>query len=215
VTRGLACGALLGLALALPTGVPAAATNPGPPPTLASTRALVTKLARSGRGEVPVTVSRGDPLGGPDRVDQGRLALEPPDRVRLDFAATGERIALRGDGGEWVQPSTRQMVKIRREQAGLATWLWEVFLAGGADAFAEHASGERRYTLEPRDPNAGLPGRITVTIDPKGLPSEVRFTEPDGTETRYRFRGWSFRSAQGAKAFTLSAPKGYATVDLP
>lgn len=211
--------AILALALALaPGGASLAAGKQAAKPTpatLASTRALVAKLAGSGRGEARVTVSRGDPLGGPDRVDEGRLALEPPDRVRLDFGATGERIALRGDGGEWVQPATRQMVKIRREQAGLATWLWEVFLAGGADAFAERVSGERRYTLEPRDPQAGLPARITVATDPKGLPAEVRFSEPDGTETRYRFRGWSFRAAQGARAFTLSAPKGYATVDLP
>jgi hypothetical protein len=215
------------------SGVVGAAAGAGPGleaapaahPALHSTRALVGKLAKSGRGEVPVTVSRADPLGGPDHVDEGRLSLEPPDRVRLDFATTGERIALRGDGGEWVQPQTRQMVKIRRDQAGLATWLWEVFLAGGADAFVEQAAGPeaagkpapggKRFMLEPRDRNAGLPGKITIQTDSNGLPSEVRFTDPDGAETRYRFRGWSFRAAKGAKAFTLSAPHGYATVDLP
>jgi len=218
------------LALALSIGgasVANAGAGPAPAshPALVSTRALVAKLAKSGRGEVPVTVSRGDPLGGPDHVDEGRLSLEPPNRVRLDFAATGERIALRGDGGEWVQPQARQMVKIRREQAGLAAWLWEVFLAGGADAFVEQAAvsqaagsqaaGERRYTLEPRDREAGLPGRISIQIDASGLPLEVRFTDTDGTEAKYRFHAWSFRSARGAKAFTLSAPHGYATVDLP
>jgi outer membrane lipoprotein-sorting protein len=215
---GIAC------AFALSIGAVCAAAGaesaPAAHPALRSTRALVAKLAKSGRGEAPVTVSRGDPLGGPDHVDEGRLALEPPDRMRLDFAATGERIALRGDGGEWVQPQARQMVRIRREQAGLATWLWEVFLEGGAEAFVEEPAGstregERRYTLEPRDREAGLPGRITIQIDSKGLPSEVRFTDTDGTEARYRFRGWSFRAARGGKAFTLSAPHGYAVVDLP
>jgi outer membrane lipoprotein-sorting protein len=211
-----ACVALvLALAAGLSSAALGAGSAPATHPTLHSTRALVARLGKSGRGEVPVTVSRGDPLGGPDQVDEGRLSLEPPDRVRLDFAATGERIALRGDGGEWVQPRAQQMVKIRREQAGLAAWLWEVFLAGGADAFVERASGERRYTLEPRDREAGLPGRITIQIDSQGLPSEVRFTEADGSEARYRFRGWSFRAARGAKAFTLSAPHGYAVVDLP
>mgnify|MGYP001195749181 CR=1 FL=1 len=105
--------AILALALALaPAGAGLAAGKPAAKPTpatLASTRTLVAKLAGSGRGEARVTVSRGDPLGGPDRVDEGRLALEPPDRVRLDFGATGERIALRGDGGEWVQPATRPL----------------------------------------------------------------------------------------------------------
>lgn len=227
------CGALaltFGLLGTLATGVVGARAGAGPGleappavhPALHSTRTLVGRLAKSGRGEVPVTVSRADPLGGPDHVDQGRLSLEPPDRVRLDFAATGERIALRGDGGEWVQPQARQMVKIRREQAGLATWLWEVFLAGGADAFVERAAGPgeaapggKGFILEPRDRNAGIPGKITIQTDAKGLPSEVRFTDPDGAETRYRFRGWSFRAAQGAGAFTLSAPHGYTTVDLP
>jgi len=222
VTLGAAIAIAWALALASGTLRAAAGAEPAPAshPALRSTRALVAKLAQSGRGEAPVTVSRGDPLGGPDHVDEGRLALEPPDRVRLDFAATGERIALRGDGGEWVQPRARQMVKIRRAQAGLATWLWEVFLEGGADAFVEQvasptAGSERRYTLEPRDREAGLPGRITIQIDAKGLPLEVRFTDTDGTEARYRFRGWSFRAAKGGKAFTLSAPHGYATVDLP
>jgi len=153
--RARSCCAALGLvvlALSLPPGPAGAAgtgASPATAPGLASTRTLVARL-RAGRGEAAVTVTRGDPLGGPDRVDQGQVALEPPDRVRLDFAKTGERIALRGDGGEWVQPAAKQLVRIRREQAGLATWLWEVFLAGGSEAFAERSSGERRFTLEPR-----------------------------------------------------------------
>lgn len=210
----LARAAALTLVLALATHGIADATLAQSPP-LAATRTLAAKLAHSGRGEAAVTVARSDPMGGPDREDKGQLVLEPPDRVRLDFGQTGERIALRGDGGEWVQPASKQMVKIRREQAGLAAWLWEVFLQGGGDAFGEHASGERRYTLEPRDRDSGLPGKITITLDPRGLPSEVRFVESEGVEIRYRFRSWSFRAAKGAKAFTLTAPRGYAVVDLP
>jgi outer membrane lipoprotein-sorting protein len=204
-------------ALAAANRAPAATRSGTSPanPALAATRGLVAKLAGSGRGEAPVVVSQSDPMGGPDREDRARLALEPPDRVRLDFSRTGERIALRGDGGEWLQPAARQLVRIRREQAGLSSWLWEVFLKGGGDAFAERASGEGRYTLEPRDHDAGLPGRITVALDAGGLPAEVRFVESDGVEIRYRFSGWSFRAAKGSRAFTLSAPHGYAVVDLP
>jgi outer membrane lipoprotein-sorting protein len=215
----LARAAWLSLVLAsAPIGTADAALAPNPP--LAATRTLAARLAHSGRGEAPVAVSRSDPMGGPDREDKGQLVLEPPDRVRLDFAKTGERIALRGDGGEWVQPAAKQMVRISREQAGLAAWLWEVFLAGGGDAFSEQASGERssgerRYTLEPRDREAGLPARITITLDAHGLPAEVRFVESEGVEIRYHFKSWSFRAARGARAFALTAPHGYAVVDLP
>jgi hypothetical protein len=204
------------LALAAATGAaaspPAKAAAVAP---LAATRTLVSQLARSGRGEASVTVTREDPLGGPERVDRGRLALEVPDRVRLEFPSTGERLAVRGDGGEWVQPAVKQVVRIRAEQAGLAAWLWEVFLTGGSEAFAERAQGGRRFALVPRDDEAGLPERIDVTVDAKGLPEQVGFTGADGVAVRYRFTGWRFRSPRGPAAFTLSTPTGYTVVDLP
>jgi hypothetical protein len=175
----------------------------------------VAKLAHSGRGEASVTVTREDPLGGPERVDRGRLALEVPDRVRLEFPSTGERLAVRGGGGEWVQPAARQMVRIRPDQAGLAAWLWEVFLTGGREAFAEESQGTRRFALAPRDPESGLPERIEVAVDAKGLPEQVAFTGPDGVAVRYRFKGWRFLAARGTAAFTLAAPAGYTVVELP
>lgn len=198
------------------SAAPAAASPATPVVTpLSSTRPLAAKLARVGRGEVAVTVSRADPLGGPERVDRGQLALEVPDRMRLDFQATGERLAVRGDGGEWVQPAAKQMVRIRPEQVGLASWLWEVFLSGGSDAFRERPRGERRYTLTPLDREAGLPDSIDVRVDAKGLPEQVAFIDVDGLGVRYQFRGWRFMAALGTRAFTLDAPPGYTVVDLP
>jgi outer membrane lipoprotein-sorting protein len=209
------------LALASPFAAASAADHAAPSApatahaTLAATRTLAAKLARSGRGEASVTVTREDPLGGPEQVDRGRLALEIPDRVRLEFPSTGEKLAVRGDGGEWVQPAHRQMVRIRPEQAGLAAWLWEVFLTGGSDAFAEQALAERRYALEPRDGEAGLPERIEVTVDAKGLPEQVAFTGEDGVAVRYRFKGWRFLAPKGSAAFKLPAPAGYTVVEMP
>lgn len=196
------------LALALPSGTAAAAGG------LAATRVLVAKLA-AGRGEAAIVVARADPMGGPDRVERGRITLEPPDRVRLDFAASGERITLRGDGGEWIQPGARQMVRLDAAQAGMAGWLWEVFLKGGTTDFGERMVGVRRLVLQPRDRDSGLPDSITVVLDPRGLPAQVAFADPGGGETRYRFQGWSFARARGAGAFRLSAPRGYAVLDLP
>jgi hypothetical protein len=161
-----------------------------------------------------VTMTQTDPMGGPDVVQRGRIALEPPDRVRLEFT-TGERIALRGDGGEWIQPSARQMVRLKREQAGMASWLWEVFLHGGTGGFTEQATGPGRFRLVPRDRDAGLPEAITVLLDARRLPAEIEYQEGGGALIRYRFRAWRFARPRGARDFTLTAPAGYATVDVP
>jgi len=181
---------------------------------LSSTRSLVRKLKAAGRGQAAFTMTQTDPMGGADVVQRGRIALEPPDRVRLDFTATGERITLRGDGGEWIQPSARQMVRLGREQAGMANWLWEVLLQGGTTAFTERAKGPGRFLLTPRDRDAGLPEGITVLVDARGFPAEIEYTEGGGA-TRYRFRDWRFTRAQGPRGFTLTVPRGYETVAVP
>jgi outer membrane lipoprotein-sorting protein len=200
------------LAFLLVIGLAGAALAAG---EIAATRSLVRKLSAAGRGQAMFTMTQTDPMGGPDVVQRGRIALEPPDRVRLDFNPTGERIAVRGDGGEWIQPSARQMVRLGREQAGVASWLWEVFLQGGTTGFTERTRGPGRYLLTPRDRDAGLPEGITVLVDARGLPAEIEYTEGGGAVTRYRFRSWRFMRPQGPRGFILAAPGGYATVDLP
>ena len=207
-----AVGASLALLLVLVLGLAGATLAAG---ELTATRPLVRKLSAAGRGQAAFTMTQTDPMGGPDVVQRGRIALEPPDRVRLDFTPTGERIAVRGDGGEWIQPSARQMVRLEREQAGMASWLWEVFLQGGTTAFTERTKGPGRYRLTPRDRDAGLPEGITVLVDARGLPAEVEYAEPGGAVTRYRFRSWRFMRARGARDFTLTAPRGYETVEVP
>lgn len=216
--RRLGCVAALALALALPHAAGAAAPRSETPRAgagLVSTRALVAKLKASGRGEASITVTLTDPLGGADHVQAGRLALEPRDRVRLDFAATGERVAVRGDAGEWIQPQARQMVRLGPDQAGMAAWLWEILMQGGTGGFSERAAGPRRHVLTPRDPEAGLPESIVVALDAAGLPTRIEFTESPGVTTRYRFKGWRFMRPRGAPGFTLSAPRGYSVVELP
>lgn len=200
---------LLALALAVVAAPAPAETG------LRSTRALVAKLAAAGRGECGITVTVADLLGGPDRVDRGRLALEPPDRARLDFPATGEKLAVRGDGGTWVQPTARQVIRMTAEQVGLAAWLWEAFMKGGQSEFSERAQGGGRYELVPREEASGLPDRVTIAIDGRGLPATIEFEEAGGGLTRYRFEGWRFRAARGAAAFRLATPAGYTEVTMP
>lgn len=181
---------------------------------LSATRSLLRELKAAGRGQAAFTMTQTDPMGGPDVVQRGRIALEPPDRVRLDFTATGERIALRGDGGEWIQPAARQMVRLGREQAGMANWLWEVLLQGGTTAFYE-LSVSGHFILRPRETDRSLPEGITVRLDARGLPAEIEYAEGGGAVTRYRFRSWRFMRRQGPRGFTLTAPGGYATVEVP
>ncbi|MEK7824298.1 MAG: hypothetical protein AAB290_04565 [Candidatus Eisenbacteria bacterium] len=204
---------VLGVALALALASRAEAT----PPTggLAATRTLVARLAAAGRGETAVTLTRSDPMGGPAQVERGRLALEPPDRVRLDFPGSGERIAVRGDGGEWVQPAARQMVRLKREQTARVAGLWEVFLRGGNERFAERVAGERRFVLEARESEEGLPERITVFLDARGLPVALEMDDWAGGGVRYAFKAWRFSRPSGARAFVLRPPSGFTVVDLP
>ena len=185
---------------------------------LASTRALRARLATTGRATASITVSLPDPLGGPARVERGRLALEPPDRMRLDFPASGERIAVRRDGGEWVQPAMRQLVRIQPEQAALASWLWDVFLRGGVDRFRERSTGNRRFTLVPRNQKGvpdDLPGGLGIVLDRRGLPARLEIGDSAGGGASYVFEGWRFARPRGTRAFVLGAPPGYSVVDLP
>ncbi len=216
-SRRLIIAAGVALAFVLPQVVRPAARADAPRKNngLAATRSLVAKLSALGRGEASITVTLTDPMGGPDVVQAGRLALEPPDRVRLDFPASGERIALRGEAGEWIQPQAQQMVRLGREQAGMAAWLWEILMQGGTGGFSERSTGTRRYALEPRDRDAGLPEGISVKLDARGLPVAIEFAQSPGVSTRYRFKGWRFMRPRGTAGFTLSAPRGYAVVEVP
>jgi hypothetical protein len=195
--------------------VAAGADAPG---GLASTRALRARLAATGRATASITVSVPDPMGGAARVERGRLALEPPDRLRLDFPASGECIAVRRDGGEWLQPSLRQLVRIRPEQAALASWLWDVFLRSGADRFRERSTGARRFALTPRDEKGlpdDLPLDLGVLLDPRGLPARLMIGDSASGGVSYSFEGWRFTRPRGSRAFVLAAPPGYSIVELP
>ena len=198
------------LALTLAGGAEGTRTSAG----LVATRALVARLTAAGRGEAVVTLTQSDPMGGPARIERGRLALEPPDRVRLEFPGSGERIAVRGDGGEWVQPAARQMVRLKREQTSLAAGLWAVFLRGGNERFTERAAGGRRFVLEARAPEDGPPERITVVVDARGLPVSLEMEDPTGAGVRYAFRTWRFTRAAGIRAFVLKPPPGFTVIDL-
>ena len=195
------------LALALVSGLPGVALPAG----LQSSAKLAKQLRAAGRAQVTLRYALpGDPGDAPREV-RGTLALEPPDRVRLDVTGTGERLVARGDGGEWLQPSTRQLLRFGPRHVSPAFRWWRVLL-GDAGAVRERRVGEGRYVLVMKD-EAGAADSATVWLDSGGLPS--RLDVGDGEGGSYRLSGWKFLAARGAAGFRLAAPAGYETIDLP
>jgi outer membrane lipoprotein-sorting protein len=180
--------------------------------TLQATQPLVDRLSRSGRAETRITQTiRSDEETL--RSAHGRLALEPPDRLRIDFDG-GERVTMRKDGGEWVQPAAQQMLVLKAGQAQAAVSIWKAFLSGGTRAFHERALGAGRYQLVARDSSSGLPDSARVEQGADGLPERIELWVG---EERWSLRlgHWTFAHARGDSAFKLRAPAGYQVFDWP
>jgi len=181
-------------------------------PSLQATKPLVDRLSRSGRAETRIgqaISSAGETL----RSAKGRLALEPPDRLRIDFDG-GERVTMRKDGGEWIQPGARQMLVLKPGQAQAAVSIWNTFLSGGGQAFHERSLGAGRYQLVARDTSSGVPDSVEVAQGADGLPQRIELWIG---EERWSLQlgKWTFARARGDSAFKLRAPAGYQVFDWP
>ena len=183
------------------------------PAGLVSTRGLVQRLGRAGRATVAFrAVTRSE---GGVRARRGTLALEPPDRVRIDFPALGERIALRSDGGEWVQPAARQMLTLTTQHVASTMGLWRLFLNPEEGLYAERRLTANRFRLGLAATETTLPESVTVTLAGTGLPSRIEFVSPAGDLETYEFGAWRFGPARGAAGFRLAAPRGYEVLPMP
>ena len=201
--------------------VPARAAGTGAAPSasaspanaLESTRALAAGLKRTGRAEVTLAWEVAGMTGGAPQRMRGALAVEPPDLARLDVAGTGERITLREDGGEWLQPAVHQLVILKpRHSVGAMRW-WRL-LAGGTGA-SERKLGTGRYRLVVvRSPTADADS-ADVSLGSGGLPERLELDDGAGGHLVYRLSGWKFTPARGAAAFRIVAPPGTETVELP
>ena len=180
---------------------------------LESTRALAAGLKRTGRAEVTLVWQVAGVTGGPPQRMHGALAVEPPDRARLDVAGTGERITLREDGGEWFQPSVHQLVILKpRHSVGAMRW-WRL-LAGGSGA-SERKLGTGRYRLVVAATPTADADSADVSLGAGGLPERLELDDGAGGHLVYRLSGWKFTPARGAAAFRITAPAGTETVELP
>jgi hypothetical protein len=197
----------IALSMALLGASPASATE-----RLASVSPLIQRLQRAGRGEAVITqtvVSAAETL----RSERGTLVLEPPDRLRIDFRS-GERVTMRGDGGEWIQPSLRQLLILRPEQAQTVLVTWRAFLDGGAGAYRERARGARRYRLVPLASDEAGADSLDVQLGPDGLPRRLELWVGDQRWWLTLSR-WTFAKPKGVAAFTLRAPPGYSVFQWP
>ena len=179
--------------------------------TLESSRALVENLRRAGRAEASLAWSVPSGLGEPVS-QRGQLALEPPSFARLDVASTGERVTLRPDGGEWLQPKLQQMLRLTPRHSGAAMRWWRL-LAGGEGA-RERRLGSGRYRLVVGDGAQAGADSAEVTLDSRGLPSRLLLGVGEDAQ-EYRLSGWRFTKARGERDFRLTAPAGVEVVELP
>jgi len=195
---------------AAPPGAPAKSQPAG---VLESTRALLAGIQRTGRAEVTLDWDVAGLAGGSPQKMRGALAVEPPDRARLDVAHTGERITLRADGGEWLQPAVHQLMILKpRHSVGAMSW-WRV-LAGGSGA-TERKLAAGRYRLVVAGTPTSDADSADVSLGAGGLPARLELDNGTGSRTVYRLSGWKFTPARGASAFRITAPPGTETVELP
>jgi hypothetical protein len=217
--RAAALSALIGALVAVVDGTALAARSSsrsaptgGEP---APGRVLIERLRSAGRAEASFQRAVFDPLSGKIETVRGELVLEPPDRVSLRFPSTGERVTLRSDGGEWLQPRLKQMLRLGPERATAARRWWEMLLPDREGVVVARPLGAARYLLVARAIEAAPAESAWVSLDARGLPASLEIDEGATTRTVYRFSPWRFPKPRGRGAFVIEAPAGFEVVSLP
>jgi hypothetical protein len=177
--------------------------------------ALAARLHSTGRAEAHFERRATDPLTGRLRVARGEIAFEPRDRVSLKFPSTGERITVRADGGEWLQPALHQMLLLDSAHASVASRWWGALLPGGGQGVVARDLGRGRALLIASGADSSGADSAWVWLDGRGLPARLEVREEAGSPTVYRLSGWRFPRARGVSAFRIEAPAGYEVVKLP
>lgn len=211
IAAGARRAGVMGFVIVLAWFAPALATGP---PRLVSTRALLAKLSNGGHGEADLRTTIEDPLGGAPTEVRGKLTLERPRYARLDFPS-GERMTLREDGGDWLQPRTRQLIRSGPSSVAEAVQWWGVLLESAGDRFVERTLGHGGYELRAAATDTSGATRQRVWLGSDGLPARLEVLTPDGSTRTWRLDHWRFGHARGRAAFVLAPPKDYEVVELP
>lgn len=179
---------------------------------LGSSRALLAGLRSSGRAEATLRLGRLDPLSGRTSVVRGRLILELPRLARLELD-DGQRLTLREDGGDWLQPAMRQLLRGgARWAAGALVW-WGALLDPQATGVQEREVGTRQYALT--QPGAGEALEQRIELGEDGLPRRLTVEVSPGERVEYRLTRWRFVRSRGPADFVLRAPAGFEVVEMP
>lgn len=179
--------------------------------TPTSSKALSSRLAKSGRGEARFTEVMVDPLGGSPRQRSGKVALETGQRVRLDYGTGAESLTLRPDGGEWLQPDLGQMIRLGPAGSEV-TRIWQLLVGGGGTGLVERSRGTRKWTLIPA-PGDAVADSAHVDLDAAGLPTRLAVFIGDEQAMEYRFQSWKFSAARGRGAFVLTPKPGMQVIE--
>ena len=180
---------------------------------LQASAALTRALAGGGRAEATLRYLTTGVSGTP-RAVHATLALEPPDRARLDVTASGEKLVARADGGEWLQPATRQLLRFPARRSAAALRWWRVLLATNGTA-RERKIAEGRFVVTLLGEHGMAADSAEVWLDPHGLPARLVVPAGDPDAAVYRLGSWRFTRARGESAFRLPAPRGFEVVDTP
>ncbi|MGH3054637.1 MAG: LolA family protein [Gaiellaceae bacterium] len=171
------------------------------------------RVRGAGRAQVQIERRTRSALAEGEQVTRGRVTLEPPARARVDFEG-GECVTVRDDGGEWLQPAFRQLVKLGPERARGALGWCDLLLGDRAGAIRSHDLADGRVLLvRAEGPNAA--DSAWASLDASGQPTVLEFRAASGELERTRLTHWSFSAARGRAAFVLTAPHGFEIVDLP
>ncbi len=187
-------------------------TSPAGAAPLVCSRALTQALRTGGRAEAALRYAL-PAIDGTAHSVRATLALEPPVFARLDVAATGEKLVVRSDGGEWLQPQAHQVLHFRAAQAAAPLRWWRVLL--GEEAGARERRVGDGYLLTLIDFHGAPVDSARVWLDGKGMPSRLEVGDGGGGVTTYRLSGWRMRPGRGAAAFHLIVPAGFESVELP
>jgi len=178
------------------------------------THALAERLHATGRAEVQIERLSLDPISGRTVAVRGELVLEPPDRAALEFPATGERVTMRSDGGEWLQPGLRQLVRLGAGDAALASRWWELLVRSSSPGFGARRWGERRYRVIAFARGGLAADSANIMLAADGLPLRLEIEESPGSREMYRFRDWRFARPRGREGFVIRPPRDFEVVRL-
>jgi outer membrane lipoprotein-sorting protein len=170
------------------------------------------RVQSAGHAEVRLERRVFDAVAGAQRLTSGRVILEPPARARVDFDG-GESVTLRDDGGEWLQPTLHQLVRLGPERARDALAWCDLLLGERSGRIVARDLPDGRVLLL-RQETADASDSAWATLDAQGHPTALEFRSAAGESERLRLRHWTFGSARGRKAFVLEAPRGFEVVEL-